>query len=61
MEPIIVIIVSYIGGMISEIIINAFKKDDGVFTIKENKCEVIFRDPYEKLIKKKKVLLKNKS
>lgn len=61
MEPIVVILVSYIGGMISQIVINACKKDDGIFSIKEDKCEVIFRDPYDKLVKKKKVLLKNKS
>lgn len=61
MEPLVIIVLSYIGGVISQMLFNVCKKDDGIFSIKEDKCEVIFRDPYEKLVKKKSVLLKNKS
>lgn len=61
MEALIVILISYIGGVVSHMIQTAFKKDDGVFSINEDKCEVIFRDSYEKLIKKKHIRLKNKS
>ena len=61
MEALIVITLSYIGGMISEMIINALKKDDGEVWINDKRCEVIFRDTYEKLIKKRSVKLKIKS
>ena len=36
-------------------------KDDGIVIINEERVEVIFRDPYEKLIKKKYVNLKIES
>lgn len=61
MEALIVILISYIGGIVSHMIQTALKKDDGIFSINEDKCEVIFRDPYEKLIKKKRISLRNKS
>lgn len=61
MEAIIVICISFIGGVISEMIRGATRKDDGEVWINDERCEVIFRDTYEKLIKKKKVLLKVKS
>lgn len=33
-------------------------EDDGIVIINEKKCEVIFRDPYDRLIKKRYVNLK---
>ena len=58
MEALIIIIISYIGGIISQMLKNSLKKDDGTVILTEDRCEVIFKDPYDQLIKKKKVLLK---
>ena len=45
----------FLGGKIHK------NKDDGVVIINEERVEVIFRDPYEKLVKKRYVNLRIQS
>ena len=45
----------FLGGKIQK------NKDDGIAIINEERVEVIFRDPYEKLVRKRYVRLKIES
>lgn len=55
---ILLAIVAFVVGWVSE---KLASKDDGLVIINEERVEVIFRDPYEKLVKKKYVTLKIES
>ena len=55
---ILIAIIAFISGFLSE---KFRQKDDGIAIINEERVEVIFRDPYEKLIKKKFVNLRIRS
>ena len=52
--------IGFAAGYITKSIFNK-PKDDGIAIINEERIEVIFRDPYEKLIKKKFVNLRIQS
>lgn len=52
--PLVCFLAGYIYG-------KRLSKDDGIAIINEERVEVIFRDPYEKLIKKKFVNLRIQS
>lgn len=55
---ILIAIIAFMSGFLSE----KFRKgDDGIAIINEERVEVIFRDPYEKLVKKKFVNLRIQS
>lgn len=55
---ILIAIIAFVSGFFAE----KFKqKDDGIVMINEERVEVIFRDPYEKLVKKKFVNLRIQS
>ena len=43
MEALIIIIASYTVGMITQMLRNTFKKDDGEVWINDERCEVIFK------------------
>ena len=67
MEEVIVFVIlvfvtaiGFFAGYIAKSIFNE-TKDDGIVIINEERVEVIFRDPYEKLVKKKYVNLKIES
>lgn len=55
---ILLVIAAFVVGWVSE---KLESKDDGIVIINEERVEVIFRDPYEKLVKKKYVTLKIES
>lgn len=52
--------IGFAAGYITKSIFNK-PKDDGIAIINEERVEVIFRDPYEKLVKKKYVNLRIQS
>lgn len=52
--------IGFAAGYITKSIFNK-PKDDGIVIINEERVEVIFRDPYEKLVKKKYVNLRIQS
>lgn len=52
--------IGFAVGYITKSIFNK-PKDDGIAIINEERVEVIFRDPYEKLVKKKYVNLRIQS
>ena len=55
---ILIAIIAFICGLLSE---KFRQRDDGIAIINEERVEVIFRDPYEKLVKKKFVNLRIQS
>lgn len=52
--------IGFAAGYITKSVFNK-PKDDGIAIINEERVEVIFRDPYEKLVKKKFVNLRIQS
>ena len=60
MEYAITSAIGFAAGYITKSIFNK-PKDDGIATINEERVEVIFRDPYEKLVKKRYVNLRIQS
>lgn len=52
--------IGFFAGYIAKSVFND-TKDDGVIIINNERVEVIFRDPYEKLVKKKYVNLRIQS
>ena len=56
---ILLVVAAFTVGCLTVRILDS--KDDGVVIINEEKVEVIFRDPYEKLVKKRYVNLKIES
>ena len=52
--------IGFFAGYIAKSVFND-TKDDGVIIINDERVEVIFRDPYEKLVKKKYVNLRIQS
>ena len=57
---IVIVLLSFFAGFFSRGIFRK-NKDDGMLLINEERVEVIFRDPYENLVKKRYVILKIKS
>ena len=52
--------IGFAAGYITKALFNEHK-DDGIAIINEERVEVIFRDPYEKLVKKRYVNLRIQS